>query len=71
MKKLIVLFLSLFMISTSVNAAEIPPESIPSNANFDCMEYTYHLYRIFLIKFKTVSAFQMHKQNHDEGFSHL
>ena len=30
MKKLIVLFLSLFMISTSVNAAEIPPESLPA-----------------------------------------
>ena len=43
MKKLIVLFLSLFMISTSVNAAEIPPESLPSNANFDCMEYTKSL----------------------------
>ena len=43
MKKLIVLFLSLFMISTSVNAAEIPPESLPSNATFDCMEYTESL----------------------------
>ncbi len=40
MKKLIVLFLSFFMISTSVNAAEIPPESFPSNATFECMEYT-------------------------------
>lgn len=40
MKNLIVLFLSLFMISTSVNAAEIPPESLPSNATFECMEYT-------------------------------
>ena len=43
MKKLIVLFLSLFVISTSVNAAEIPPESLPSNATFDCMEYTESL----------------------------
>ena len=43
MKKLIVLFLSLFIISTSVNAAEIPPESLPSNATFDCMEYTESL----------------------------
>ena len=43
MKKLIVLFLSLFMISTSVNAAEIPTESLPSNATFDCMEYTESL----------------------------
>ena len=43
MKKLIVLSLSLFMISTSVNAAEIPRESLPSNATFDCMEYTESL----------------------------
>ena len=43
MKKLVVLFLSLFMISTSVNAAEIPLESLPSNATFDCMEYTESL----------------------------
>ena len=43
MKKLIVLFLSLFMISTSVNAAEIPQESLPSNATFECMEYTESL----------------------------
>ena len=40
MKKLIVLLLILFMISTSVNAADIPPESLPSNATFECMEYT-------------------------------
>ena len=40
MKKLIVLFFSLFIISTSVYAAEIPPESLPSNATFECMEYT-------------------------------
>lgn len=43
MKKLVVLLLSLFIISTSVNAAEIPPESLPSNATFDCMEYTESL----------------------------
>ena len=43
MKKLIVLFLSLFVISTSVNAADIPPESLPSNASFECMEYTESL----------------------------
>ena len=43
MKKLIVLFLSLFIISTSVYAAEIPPESLPSNATFECMEYTESL----------------------------
>jgi len=43
MKKLIVLFLSLFVISTSVNAADIPPESLPSNASFECMEYTKSL----------------------------
>ena len=42
MKKLIVL-LSVLMISTSVSAAEIPPESLPSNANFECMEYTESL----------------------------
>ena len=40
MKKLIVLFFSLFIISTSVYAAEIPPESLPSNATFECMEYS-------------------------------
>ena len=43
MKKLIVLFFSLFVISTSVNAAEIPLESLPSNATFECMEYTESL----------------------------
>ena len=43
MKKLIVLFFSLFVIATSVNAAEIPPESLPSNATFECMEYTESL----------------------------
>lgn len=42
MKKLIVLLL-VFMISTSVSAAEIPPESLPSNATFECMEYTESL----------------------------
>ena len=39
MKKLIVI-LSILMISTSVSAAEIPLESLPSNATFECMEYT-------------------------------
>ena len=39
MKKLIVI-LSILMISTSVSAAGIPPESLPSNATFECMEYT-------------------------------
>ena len=39
MKKLIVLLLML-TISTSVSAAEIPPEALPSNATFECMEYT-------------------------------
>ncbi len=42
MKKLIIL-LSVLMISTSVSAAEIPPESLPSNATFECMEYTESL----------------------------
>lgn len=39
MRKLIVLLLML-TISTSVSAEEIPPESLPSNATFECMEYT-------------------------------
>ena len=43
MKKLIILYLTIFLISTSVNAAEIPPESLPSNATFECMEYTESL----------------------------
>ena len=42
MKKLIVL-LSVLMISTSVSAAEIPPESLPSNATFECIEHTESL----------------------------
>ncbi len=42
MKKLIVLLMML-TISTSVSAAEIPPESLPSNATFECMEYTESL----------------------------
>ena len=42
MKKLIVLLLML-TISTSVSAKEIPPESLPSNATFECMEYTESL----------------------------
>ena len=40
MKKLVILYLTISLISTSVNAAEIPPESLPSNATFECMEYT-------------------------------
>ncbi len=39
MKKLIVL-LSVLIILNSVSAAEIPPESLPSNVTFECMEYT-------------------------------
>ena len=39
MKKSIILLLMLTF-STSVSAAEIPPESLPSNASFECMEYT-------------------------------
>ena len=39
MKTLIVLLLVL-IVSTTVSAAEIPPESLPSNATFECMEYT-------------------------------
>ena len=42
MKKLIVLLL-LLAISTSATAAEIPSESLPSNATFECMEYTEYL----------------------------
>ena len=40
MKKYIVLCLTLLMLSATVNAAEIPIESLPSNATFECMEYT-------------------------------
>ena len=40
MKKIIVLCLTLLLFSTSVFAEEIPPESLPSNASFECMEYT-------------------------------
>ena len=43
MKKLIVLCLTLLLFSTSVSAVEIPPESLPSNATFKCMEYTESL----------------------------
>ena len=49
MKKLIVLMLML-TISTSVSAAEIPPESLPSNATFECMEYTESLISDILVK---------------------
>ena len=49
MKKVIVLLLML-MISTSVSAAEIPPESLPSNATFECMEYTVSLISDILTK---------------------
>lgn len=40
MKKLIVLCLIFLMIQCNVFAAEIRPESLPSNATFECMEYT-------------------------------
>ena len=40
MKKLVILFLFIFVIQFNVSAAEIPPESLPSNATFKCMEYT-------------------------------
>ena len=43
MKRLLVVCLSLLLISTSVSAAKIPPESLPSNATFECMEYTESL----------------------------
>ena len=49
MKKLIVLLLML-TISTSVSATEIPPESLPSNATFECMEYTELLISDILVK---------------------
>ena len=42
MKKLIVLLLML-TISTTVSASEIPQESLPLNATFECMEYTESL----------------------------
>ena len=40
MKTLIVLWLTVLLFSTSVSAVEIPSESLPSNATFECMEYT-------------------------------
>ena len=43
MKKIIAIAIMLFLIPTSVYAAEVPPESIPSNATFECMEYTESL----------------------------
>ena len=43
MKKLVILFLFILVIQFNVSAAEIPPESLPSNANFECMEYTESL----------------------------
>lgn len=43
MKKIIIICLTLLLFSTSVSAAEIPPESLPSNATFECMEYTESL----------------------------
>ena len=49
MKKLIVLLLML-TISTSVSAVEIPPEALPSNADFECMEYTESLISDILVK---------------------
>ena len=49
MKKLIVLLLML-TISTSVSAAEIPLESLPSNATFECMDYTESLISDILVR---------------------
>lgn len=43
MKTLIALWLTVLLFSTSVSAEEIPPESVPSNATFECMEYTESL----------------------------
>lgn len=43
MKKTFVIAIITFFISTSVYAAEVPPESLPSNATFECMEYTESL----------------------------
>lgn len=40
MKRLIIICLIFSMIQCNVFAAEIPPESLPSNASFECMEYT-------------------------------
>ena len=57
MKKLTVLFLILFVISTSVNAADIPPESLPSNATFECMEYTESLITDILDKVQSGLGF--------------
>ena len=50
MKTLIVLWLTVLLFSTSVSAAEIPPESLSSNASFECMEYTESLILDILVK---------------------
>ena len=50
MKKYIVLISAILMFSTSVSATEIPPESLPSNATFECMEYTESLISDILVK---------------------
>ena len=49
MKRFIVLLLIL-TVSSSVSAAEIPPESLPSNATFECMEYTELLISDILVE---------------------
>ena len=40
MKKFIVFFMVALMFASVARAANIPPESLPSNATFECMEYT-------------------------------
>ena len=50
MKKLVILFLFIFVIQFNVSAAEISPESLPSNATFECMEYTESLISDILTK---------------------
>ena len=57
MKKIIVLCLTLLQFLTSVYAAEIPPESLPSNASFACMEYTETLISDILDKIQNGLGF--------------
>lgn len=57
MKRLLVVCLTLLLISTSVYAAEIPPESLPSNATFECMEYAESLISDILDKVRNGLGF--------------
>ncbi len=56
MKKSIILLLMLTF-SILVSAAEIPPESLPSNETFECMEYTESLISDILDKMQNSLGF--------------